>query len=170
MEEQLGRGQPLSDADQDLYDSISSDILSQKEAWVKKEMQQHVETGKLTKAEKEQLLNQVTERISKLEAEVSTLTKAKKPKKLEKVTAMLEKAKARKNKLEDITPQSPHRLKHEPEIIKLRVEKVPLLKLENGAKGRLLTMKETKTLARKDEIFSEIEELEVSPLFCIILI
>ena len=44
---------------------------------------------------------------------------SEKPKKLERVTTMLAKAKARKNKLEDVTLQPPHRLKYEPEIIKL---------------------------------------------------
>ena len=52
MEERYGRGQPLSDADEDLNVSISSDILFKKETLAKKKMQLRVETGKLAKAEK----------------------------------------------------------------------------------------------------------------------
>lgn len=72
----------------------------------------------------------------------------------------MKKMQTRKKKLEDIVAQPPHKLKHEPEIVKLRVEMVPLQKIEDGAKGRLLSMKETKLLAKKDEILNEIEELE----------
>ena len=43
MEERYGRGQPLSDADEDLNVSISSDILFKKETLAKKKMQQRVE-------------------------------------------------------------------------------------------------------------------------------
>ena len=78
---------------------------------------------------------------------------------------MLEKAKARKNKLEDTTLQPPHRLKYEPEIIKLRVKMVPLLLLESIAKDRSSTVKETKTLARKVNFLSEIEELDYARCF-----
>lgn len=170
MEDQLGKGQPLSDADQELLDSISMDSLIQKEALVKKEMQQQVDDGKLTKAEKEMLLEQVSEKISKVEEECADAKKENKPKKLEKLKTMMKKMQTRKKKLEDIVAQPPHKLKHEPEIVKLRVEMAPLQKIEDGAKGRLLSMKETKLLAKKDEILNEIEELEVCIMLSISLL
>ena len=58
-------------------------------------------------------------------------------------------------------PAPPHRLRHEAEIHKLRLELQPLKNLEDGAKGRLLSVKETQALARKDEILEEIAKLEV---------
>merc|ERR1719329_484006 len=61
MESQLGRGQPLSDADQELLDSISIDLLTDKEALVKNQMQAHVENGNITKMERQTLLEQVSE-------------------------------------------------------------------------------------------------------------
>eukprot|EP00957_Ditylum_brightwellii_P047896 3637589-Ditylum_brightwellii.AAC.1 len=70
------------------------------------------------------------------------------------------KAVQRKCLLESIDPVSPHKLKYEPEIGKLRKELATLLRVEANAKGRLLTVKETQTLSRKDEILDEIEELE----------
>lgn len=164
MESQLGRGQPLSDADQELLDSISIDLLTDKEALVKNQMQAHVENGNITKMERQTLLEQVSERIVKLEQELQTAKKEKKPKKADKLSGMLEKAQTRQTKIEDITPQPPHKLKKEAEIVKLRIEMAPLLKIESGAKGRLLTMKETKTLARKDEIMEEIQDLEYNSL------
>lgn len=160
LEERLGRGEPLSDADQDLYDSVTYDSLTEKEALVKKETQAQVEAGHLTAPEKEMLVAQVTERVAALRKDVAQAEKENKPKKLEKLRAMLEKSTARAAKLEEITPTPPHRLKHEGDIVKLRVEIAPLVKMENAAKGRLLSMKETMTLARKDDILEEIAEFE----------
>jgi len=160
FENELSRGQPLSDQDQDLFDSISVDLLSQKETLVKNEMQQQVEDGKLIKSEKEMLLAQVTAKLAKVEEESKNAKKENKPKKLEKLKPVIERLQTRQKKLEDIVPQPPHRLRHEADIVKLRVEMQPLLKLENETKGRLLSMKETKTLSRKADIMAEIEEFE----------
>merc|ERR1712154_89597 len=44
--------------------------------------------------------------------------------------------------------------------LKLRKEMQPLVKLEMEGKGRLLTLKETTLLARKEEILEEIEVYE----------
>ena len=161
MEDQLGKGQPLSETDQDLFDSISVDALNQKEIFVKKEMQQQVDDGKLTSSEKEMLLGQVKEKILKVEEELKAAVKHKKPKKEAKLNTMLDKLKTRNEKLDTIVAQPPHPLRLQSEIVKLRIEMVPLQKLVDSAKGRLLSMKETKTLARRDEILQEIEELEV---------
>jgi len=69
----------------------------------------------------------------------------------------------RKALLEGISSPTPApRLRHESKIAKLYKELGPLLRMEDAARGRLLSVKETQTLARKDEILEEIEYLEQS--------
>mmetsp|Transcript_23191 Transcript_23191/g.33276 ORF Transcript_23191/g.33276 Transcript_23191/m.33276 type:complete len:167 (+) Transcript_23191:4070-4570(+) len=124
-------------------------------------MAAHVEEGRITAREKNMLVVQVAERIEKLESEIAEATLEKKIKKVETLTNQKSKADERKKTLEKISPQPPQSLKHEAEIKKLRQELLPLLKLEESSKGRLLTLKETTTLSRKDEILTEIQKLEV---------
>merc|ERR1712174_44767 len=59
-----------------------------------------------------------------------------------------------------ITPVDPIPLKHRNEIIKLNKELIPLNKMEQNAKGRLLSIKEATALSRKTEILDEIHDLE----------
>mmetsp|Transcript_28723 Transcript_28723/g.58830 ORF Transcript_28723/g.58830 Transcript_28723/m.58830 type:complete len:438 (-) Transcript_28723:250-1563(-) len=160
LEAKLFSGTPLTDPEQELYDSISLDALVEKEGLVKKLMQAQVESGNITRAERETLLSQVEEKIEKFNEEIATARKENKPKREEKMTQMKEKAIIRQKMLEDTVPKAPQRLRHEAEIAKLRTELSPLQKLEDNAKGRLLSVKETATLARKDEILDEISQLE----------
>ena len=160
LDQKLLQGTPLSDPEQDLYDAVSADDLQKKEAIVKKEMAAQVEAGHLTKEEKAMLLSQVADKIETLKGEVDEAVREGKSKKTAKLVTMRDKALARQEMLEKITPVPPHKLKHEPEIQKLRAEMRPLQKIEASAKGRLLSVKETTALGRKDEILAEIEELE----------
>eukprot|EP00586_Coscinodiscus_wailesii_P023096 CAMPEP_0172506972 /NCGR_PEP_ID=MMETSP1066-20121228/200106_1 /TAXON_ID=671091 /ORGANISM="Coscinodiscus wailesii, Strain CCMP2513" /LENGTH=442 /DNA_ID=CAMNT_0013284293 /DNA_START=60 /DNA_END=1388 /DNA_ORIENTATION=- len=160
LDEMLLKGQPLSDEDQTLYDAVSLDSLLEKESLLKKKMQEHVSTGHITASEKDTLLQQVSTRLSKINLEVDAAEKEMKPKKVQKLKTTLKTVAERQAMLENIEPRPPARLKKELDIEKLRKELRPLLKLEESAKGRLLTMKETKDLARKEEILEEIEELE----------
>ena len=160
LEQKLLSGTPLNDAEQSFYDSVSSADLDEKQNHVKDKMHEQVEQGLITNREKAQLLAQVTERLDNLSKEIAEAEG--KPKKLEKLMGMKEKADTRKEMLSKIAPKAPHRLKHEAEILKLRAELLPLLELEEGSKGRLLSLKETQSLARKDVILEEIADLEVS--------
>ena len=163
-EQKLLKGEPLTDSEQEWYNSVSLDDLAQKEAMTKKEMAAHVEEGRLTSREKSFLLSQVSDKIEKLKKEISEAESEKKSKKVDTLSQVKRKAEERKKVIEGISPQPPRRLKHHAEIAKLRQELKPLLKLEDSAKGRLLSVKETTTLARKDEILEEIKQLEVSVL------
>jgi hypothetical protein len=161
-ESKLLKGDLLTPSEQEWYDTISLDNISEKEILVKKEMAAHVENGRITMREKKSLLAQVSEKIEKLEREIADASRDNKVKKLETLNKLKFKAEERKKSIEDITPEAPQRLKHHLEIIKLRQELKPLLRLEESCKGRLLSLKETTTLARKDEILSEIKKLEVN--------
>ena len=160
LDQILLRGSPLSEQEQHLFDAVSRDDLEKKEAIVKKEMASQVEAGQITKEEKELLLLLCQDKVETLKGEVDEAMREGKSKKTAKFVAMRDKAMARQEMLEKITPVPPHKLKHEPEIQKLRAEMRPLQKLEDSAKGRLLSVKETTQLGRKDEILAEIEELE----------
>jgi hypothetical protein len=160
LEQKLLSGTPLSDPEQSFYDSVPATVLDEKQTYVKDQMHEQVEAGILSSREKTQLLSQVTERLEALTKEIAEAEKDQKTKKVEKLKAMQEKAMARKEMLSKISPKGPHRLKHEAEILKMRAEIQPLVDLEDSAKGRLLSLKETQSLARKDEILEEIADLE----------
>jgi hypothetical protein len=161
MEQKLLSGTPLPDAEQSFYDSVSSSDLEEKENYVKDLMHQQVDDGLITGPEKTQLLSQVNERLQTIQKELADTENETKPKKVEKLNSMKGKVETRKEKLSKIAPRQPHRLKHEAGIFKLRAELQPLLELEDGAKGRLLSLKETQSLARKEEILEDIGQLEV---------
>lgn len=160
LDTKLLNGSPLTYPEQELYDSVSMESLAEKESLVRKEMQMQVETGNITRVERETLLSQVAERLDTLDGELAEAKASNKQKKVEKLASMREKAVARQKMLEDNEPQPLHRLRNEPQIAKLRMELRPLQKLEDSAKGRLLSVKETTALGRKEEILEEIAELE----------
>eukprot|EP00536_Pseudo-nitzschia_multiseries_P005971 jgi/Psemu1/191878/e_gw1.121.79.1 len=161
LEERLLEGVVLDDNEQTLYDTVSIDDLKEKHTIVKEAMQKQVETdGNITAEEKKQLVSQVSDRLETISAELEDAKAENKPKKADKLTNMKTKLEQRKAMLTKITPKSPAPLKYLKEIVELQVELSPLMKLEESTKGRLLSVKETKTLARKDEILEEISELE----------
>jgi polyhydroxyalkanoate synthesis regulator phasin len=161
LENKLLHGTPLDDAEQAFYDSVSATSLEEKATTLKELMHKQVEKGKITADERLQLLAQVKDRIQFLTEEIEVAEKSGKPKRIEALTASKSKAKDRKKKLEGIAPQPPHQLKNEAEISKLRKELEPLLAVEDGAKGRLLTLKESQAIAKKDDMLSAIRQLEV---------
>ncbi len=160
LEERLLEGVVLDDNEQALYDTVSVDDLKEKHNLVKEAMQKQVEEGNITAEEKKQLLTQVSDRLEMIDSELEAIKDQKKPKRVEKLNAMKSKAEQRKAMLSNISPKAPAPLQYQNEILELRKELVPLNKLEESTKGRLLSVKETKTLARKDEILEEITELE----------
>ena len=160
LDDKLLNGTPLSDAEQTFYDSIGMDSLESKSTFVKDGMKQHVDGGNITKLEKEKLVLQVSDKLKTIVDELDVATREKKPKKAQKLSTQREKLMERKKTLEDIIPKAPGPLKHQAEIQKLHKEMQPLLKLEKETKGRLLTVKETTILARKEEIEEEILILE----------
>ena len=142
----LMNGQMLDEEEQNFYDIVVD--LGEKEAHAKEEATAMVEAGKLTVHERDMLLEQNAERIAALQKEGKKM-----PDKILK----------RKTLLEGISSPIPApRLRHESKIAKLYKELGPLLRMEDAARGRLLSVKETQTLARKDEILEEIEYLEQS--------
>ena len=145
-DDKLMNGQMLDEEEQNFYDAVVD--LSEKEAHAKEEATAMVEAGKLTAYERDLLLEQNAERIAALKKEGKKI-----PDKVLKRKALLEGISS---------PMSAPRLRHESKIAKLYKELGPLQRMEDAAKGRLLSVKETQTLARKDEILEEIDYLEQS--------
>ncbi|CAB9531762.1 expressed unknown protein (Partial), partial [Seminavis robusta] len=162
VEGKLMTGTTLTDPEQSFYDSVSMSALEEKQAFVKAQMAKQVEDGKLTAPERNQLLEQVAERLANLNKEKEEAEAAGKAKRGQQLSNMIAKAEERKSKLEKIVAKSPPPLKHEAEIGKLRKELEPLLDVEEASKGRLLSVKETQALGRKEEIEEQIMQLEVS--------
>ena len=161
MDSKLMTGTPLLDDEQEFYDAVGgSAVITTKMDFLKKQMQQQVESGSMTSHELDKLLQQVSEKIDVLNDEIQTATQQSKEKRVANLNMQKEKAIARRKMLEGKSRQPPHPLKHENQIMKLKKQLQPLLKLEQSAKGRLLSMKETRELAAKDEILDEIAELE----------
>lgn len=161
LDGKLVQGQPLNEAEQVFYDSVSVSTLEAKLSYTRDLMHTMVEDEKITQREKQQILDQVGGRIESLEKDLKEAQEKKNAKKQSTIEAALEKAKARKEKIQGCTPSNPIPLKNEPEIAKLRKELAPLLALEDAAKGRLLTLKESQAISRKEEIIDEIKDLEV---------
>lgn len=157
LDGKLLKGTPLTDSEQDFYDAVSVQSLDDKQAHVRECMHKHVDDGNLTAAEKRQLLDQVGDRIATLTKDIA---KESKPKVFERLKNQKTKAEQRKEKISGISPKAPSRLRREADIVKLHKELSPLLEMEAAAKGRLLSVKETQSMARKEEIEQEIADLE----------
>jgi hypothetical protein len=160
IDQELLKGVPINDEQQTFYDSVSLDSLELKETIVKKKMQAHVENGNITKQELDILKDQVSQRLESLEKEVKE--SSGKPKKIEKLQSLKQKAEQRRDLLSKIQPKNPHKLRNDAEIQKLLKELAPLQKVEDDAKGRLMTVKETQLVGRKNEILEQIVQLENS--------
>ena len=162
VEAKLMAGTPLDDSEQVFYDSVSIGALEEKVTFVRELMHKQVDEGRISTAERRVLLDQVGKKLDGLSKDLATAQKDGKPERaIDKLKANIDKVEERKQKLQKISPQPPHPLKNEAAIGKLRKELAPLLQIEESGKGRLLTLKESQSIARKDEILEEIEQLEV---------
>lgn len=160
LEQRLMEGIVLDDNEQAMYDTVSVNELKEKHKVVKDAMHEQVENGNITAEEQRKLLEQVADRLASINTELIGAKSDKKVKKVEKLNTMKTKLEERQAMLKNISPKPPEPLKHWKAIEKLRKELVPLIKLEDDTRGRLLSVKETKTLARKEEILEEISQLE----------
>lgn len=160
LDSKLLNGTLLTDPEQEFYDAISMDTLEVKTTFVKDEMKNYVDEGRITKLETQKLVQQVNDKINTVDEEIAKAKKENKPKKMDKLSTQKEKMMERRETLQNITPIAPSPLKFQAQIQKLRKEMQPLLKLEKETKGRLLSIKETTMMSRKEEIEDEILEFE----------
>lgn len=163
MDAKLISGLPLTDHENSFYNAVGGvESIRTKIGFLKKLIVEQVESGSLTQSELNRLLQQVDEKISCLNVDIDKAMQNSQEKKASKLSTQKENAESRKRMLESHKAKAPHALKHEVQIMKLRKQLQPLLKLENETKGKLLSIKETKELAVKDELLEEISKLEES--------
>ena len=160
LDGKLLNGSLMSDVEQEFYDSISMDSLDDKAAFVKDAMKKHIDDGIITKLEKAKLVHQVKDKVETVTGEIEQCNKENKPKKAAKLSTQKDKLVERIETLDKITPKAPTPLKFQGDIQKLQKELQPLRKLERETKGRLLSIKETTLMGKKEEIEEDILILE----------
>lgn len=161
IDQKLLTGKPLDDAEQEFYDRISMALLDEKITANRAAMQGMVDEGRINKYDHKLLLEQVSERISALESDISQAQQQGKSKRVENLQAALAKAQTRKSKIQSINPKPLPPLQNHAAIAKLRKEMEPILAMEASAKGRLLSLKESQAVSHKEELQEEIESLQV---------
>jgi len=135
FDEQLIRGQPLSDSEQTFYDAVCD--LDQKVAHVKQAVQTHIQDGPLTARERSVLIEHMSEKL--------------------KETPDNEKLSLRLKSVQALTPQPERPLKHQAAIAKLYKQIKPLQKLNEDA---LLSVADRKLVTQRQELEAEVERLE----------
>ena len=149
-------GNSLTDYEQEMYDSVTLENIAEKEAKTKKDMAEQVESGCITSEERNLLKSQVVSKIEVLNDSASSAGE----KKRKIIEANLEKANSRLKMLSDLNPSFSNPLKNEAHIFPLRKEVQVLKEVENSAKGRLMTVKETEMMGKKMDLEMKIEQLE----------
>jgi hypothetical protein len=161
LDNKLMTGTPLTEIEQECYDSVSLASLEEKLAHVKKLMHKQVDNGLVTAQERTTFLHQVGERLQTLTTDIAEAEKQGKMKRVENLTAAKAKTQERKAMLTNISPKPAPPLKNEQQINTLRQELSPIEEIEDSSKGRLLTLKESQAIGRKEEILQQIMEQEV---------
>jgi len=156
----LTTGATLSEQELALYDLSTTDAVQQKIDWLTAEMKQQVESGNITQEEKNTLRTQVEHKLVAIGEEISKCEEEGKEKRLEKLRTQKQNLEARQEMLSGITPITHHLLKREPQIREVWKQYEPLLKVLEGAKGRLLTLAENRALGEKDTLEEQIHQLE----------
>lgn len=172
LDDKLLTGTPLDDPEQHLYDSVSMTSLDEKQAHVRDLMHAQVDQGEITVDERKLLLAQVDEKLAALVKDLAEAQSQGKPaKRVETLQGALEKGQTRREKINKIVPKPLAKLKNEAQIIKLRTEMIPLAEIEASTKGQQLrSIKDTQAIARKEEMEQEIEALEVSLFYHMVLV
>jgi hypothetical protein len=164
IDERLLSGTALDDDEQEFYDMVGGTAsICTKVEYVRKLMIEQVENGPLTRMEIDRLLGQVEERIASLDADIDVATRDSMEKKATVLTVQRGRAVARRVMLAGREARPPRALKHEVRIMELRKNLRPILEMEKTiTRGKLLSIKETRELSIKDELLSEISELETA--------
>ena len=147
IETKLFSGQVLDTKEQFLYDN--SESLDEKISYVQTELKKKIDSGELTKDEKEELLTSMHCNLERLNEEKPVPTK-----RINNVKERIEKVK----QIKCITIP----LAQADTIMKLRLQVFPLIELEEvKGKSNSLTLSDLKKLEPKDDMLNTIEQLEI---------
>jgi hypothetical protein len=161
LDAKLLSGLPLTDHEQDFFDSVSVSSLEAKQSQLKELMRKQVEGGAITSEERNILVRIATERTQKLAKDLVEAKEQAKHKRVEALSLQQKRNEERLAMLEGTPVQPPLPLKNQINLSRLRGELAALKEIESNAKGRLLTLKESQAVGRKEEILEEITQQEV---------
>mmetsp|Transcript_68405 Transcript_68405/g.190113 ORF Transcript_68405/g.190113 Transcript_68405/m.190113 type:complete len:264 (-) Transcript_68405:1147-1938(-) len=94
-EQKMMRMEPLTDEEQELYDLTSGDAIQEKLTWLSAHCKAMVENGEITMGEKQQLREQVGDKLTAAREELAAAEAENKPKKAEKLTQAITNLSAR---------------------------------------------------------------------------
>jgi len=157
-ERKLIAREQLESSEQELYDTLTADGLKAKILALTKELQQMVDEGQLTSAEKAQVLEQLDDKLTSLEADLKKATDEGKAKLQAKLEEGKEKLKQTRKTVADHGSRPLLPLKHGKEVGQLHLKLQRLKRLEKESSGKY-TMDELKRLGEMPELEEAISVL-----------
>jgi len=157
VEEKMAAVQPLSDSEQSLYDSLDSEGLDAKTAWLTETMEGMVSGGLLTKREQQQVLEQMAGKLEALEEQIAISESGGKAKRAEKLAEMRAEMLAKSAALREAKPIV-RKPKFEAEIRAARKKLAELEKLENSKV--VLPLAEIQKLNAKPKLLEDLAAME----------
>ncbi|ETV90872.1 hypothetical protein, variant [Aphanomyces invadans] len=157
LEEKLVRGENLLPVEQLMYDgNIGLEVNTEKCTWLQGEIKRMVDEGHLTKAEKEDVLATLQQNLEHVAAEIDAASGKKKDKLLEKQSSI----QARLALVEGHNANVVYRLRKSADIVKLRVELLAVLALQEKERSLSLTSEDMRRLEGRHALESTIADLE----------
>ncbi|RLO00356.1 hypothetical protein DYB28_007787 [Aphanomyces astaci] len=157
LEEKLMRGETLMPVEQLMYDgNIGLEVNTEKCVWLQGEIKRMVDEGHLTKAEKDEVIATLQQNLEHIAEDVDASSGKKKDKLLEKQATI----QARLALVESHKANVVYRLRKSAEIVKLRVELLGVLALQEKERSLSLTSEDMRKLEGRHALESAIADLE----------
>ncbi|RHY06072.1 hypothetical protein DYB25_008562 [Aphanomyces astaci] len=157
LEEKLMRGEALMPVEQLMYDgNIGLEVNTEKCVWLQGEIKRMVDEGHLTKAEKDEVIATLQQNLEHIAEDVDASSGKKKDKLLEKQATI----QARLALVESHKANVVYRLRKSAEIVKLRVELLGVLALQEKERSLSLTSEDMRKLEGRHALESAIADLE----------
>jgi len=159
IEGKMTRLEALSSEEQALFDDVGADALREKAKLLSGAMQEMVDEGKLTSAEKSAFLEQLEVKLAAVEEEIKKAEADGKAKKVQALSQQKELAQKTRATVKDAPAAPLAQLRHGNELKKLYAKLAGLDKIEKVSKGHY-TMDDLKKLGERPEIDEAISVLE----------
>ena len=156
-EEKLASMQPLTDEEQNRYDTLDAEGLEAKQAWLSKQLELMIDQAMLTAAEKETVLAQLGSKIELLETQLASAEAESKAKRVEKLQQLLTELRARSGIVREAKP-AVRKVKFEAEIKAAQKRLAELTKLENSKV--VLPLAEVQKLQAKPKLLEDLAAMQ----------
>ncbi|OLP93498.1 hypothetical protein AK812_SmicGene24584 [Symbiodinium microadriaticum] len=159
IEAKMTRLERLEPSEEALFNDVGAEELKEKRKVVEGEMKAMVDSGRLTAAERTDLLEQLEGKLEAVNAEIAKAQQDGKAKKVQALQHQLELMQSTKASVKAAEPVALPPLKHGAKIRELRMKLAELAQVEKVSKGHY-SMDELKRLGERPEIEEAVEELE----------